>query len=176
MHLLEVLVGVRVPLESIVCYFHTFDNNLGIKQKFTKHSNIFLKMLFSVKYFQNCQACFGRPECEWVNTNLRLAISLCGNMAVFMMCSLIHLLWVDFSTCLVIFYLLGGVTRAAVDKTLETSNNCAAIYSSVGQLNLLKIWFSSGIYSNAASKPGFLYLCAHNWKYCQLSLKTVWEN
>ena len=27
----------RVPLENIVCYFHTFVNNLGIKQKFTKY-------------------------------------------------------------------------------------------------------------------------------------------
>ena len=28
---------LRVPLGSIVCYFHTFENNLGIKQKFTKY-------------------------------------------------------------------------------------------------------------------------------------------
>ena len=27
----------RVPLENIVCHFHTFENNLGIKQKFTKY-------------------------------------------------------------------------------------------------------------------------------------------
>ena len=27
---------LRVPLESIVCYSHTFENNLKIKQKFTK--------------------------------------------------------------------------------------------------------------------------------------------
>ena len=28
---------LRVPLESIVCYSHTFENNLRIKQKFTKY-------------------------------------------------------------------------------------------------------------------------------------------
>ena len=28
---------LRVSLESIVCYFHTFENNLGIKQKFLKY-------------------------------------------------------------------------------------------------------------------------------------------
>ena len=28
---------LRDPLESIVCYFHTFGNNLGIKQKFPKY-------------------------------------------------------------------------------------------------------------------------------------------
>ena len=27
---------LRVPLESIVCYFHTFENNLEINQKFSK--------------------------------------------------------------------------------------------------------------------------------------------
>ena len=27
---------LRGTQESIVCYFHTFENNLGIKQKFTK--------------------------------------------------------------------------------------------------------------------------------------------
>ena len=28
---------LRVALRGIVCYFHTFENNLGIKQKFTKY-------------------------------------------------------------------------------------------------------------------------------------------
>ena len=28
---------LRVPLESIVCYSHTFEDNFGIKQKFTKY-------------------------------------------------------------------------------------------------------------------------------------------
>ena len=28
---------LRVTLESVVCYSHTFENNLGIKQKFTKY-------------------------------------------------------------------------------------------------------------------------------------------
>ena len=28
---------LRDPLESIVCYSHIFQNNLGIKQKFTKY-------------------------------------------------------------------------------------------------------------------------------------------
>ena len=27
----------RASLESIVCYFYTFENNLGIKQKFSKY-------------------------------------------------------------------------------------------------------------------------------------------
>ena len=27
---------LRVPLEGIVCYFHTFENNLGIENKFIK--------------------------------------------------------------------------------------------------------------------------------------------
>ena len=31
-------------------------------------SNIFLEMLLLEKYMQNCQAFFGRSECEWVNT------------------------------------------------------------------------------------------------------------
>ena len=30
-------------------------------------SNIFQKMLLLEKYYQNCQACFGRSKCEWVN-------------------------------------------------------------------------------------------------------------
>ena len=29
-------------------------------------SNIFQKMLLLEKYYQNCQACFGRSRCEWV--------------------------------------------------------------------------------------------------------------
>ena len=29
---------------------------------------ISLKMLFLEKYYQNCQACFGRSECEWVKS------------------------------------------------------------------------------------------------------------
>ena len=28
---------LRVPLESIVCFFHTFENNLGMERKFTKY-------------------------------------------------------------------------------------------------------------------------------------------
>ena len=28
---------LRVPLESIVCYFHTFENNFGIKRLFTNY-------------------------------------------------------------------------------------------------------------------------------------------
>ena len=74
-----------VPPERIICYSHTFENNSGIKRKFTKYlkescclrvvvwlminispSNISQKMPLQVKYFQNCQACFGRSECEWV--------------------------------------------------------------------------------------------------------------
>ena len=30
-------------------------------------SNILLTMLLFEKYYQNCQACFDRSECEWVN-------------------------------------------------------------------------------------------------------------
>ena len=29
--------ALRVPPESIVCYSHTFENNLGMKEKFTKY-------------------------------------------------------------------------------------------------------------------------------------------
>ena len=28
---------LNIPIESIVCYFHTFENKLGIKRKFTKY-------------------------------------------------------------------------------------------------------------------------------------------
>ena len=46
---------LRVPLEIIVCYFHTYENNLGIKQKFTKYlkENCCLAsdQHFSFKYF-----------------------------------------------------------------------------------------------------------------------------
>ena len=31
------LFTLRDPLESVVCYSHTFQNNFGIKQKFTKY-------------------------------------------------------------------------------------------------------------------------------------------
>ena len=75
---------LRVPLRGIVCYFNTFENNLGIKQKFTKYllkscclalinispSNIFQKMLLIEIYIQNFQACFGLSECEWVNPHI----------------------------------------------------------------------------------------------------------
>ena len=30
-------LALRVPLESIVCYFHTFENNFGIKRIFTNY-------------------------------------------------------------------------------------------------------------------------------------------
>ena len=72
----------RVPLGSIVCYSHTFVNNLGIKHKFTKdlkescfcasdqhfsfkyllkklllvESNPFWSMLLPARFHQNCQA------------------------------------------------------------------------------------------------------------------------
>ena len=32
----------------------------------TSPSQIFQKMLLLGKYYQNCKACFGRCECEWV--------------------------------------------------------------------------------------------------------------
>ena len=70
-----------LPQESIVCYSHTFENNLRIKLKSTKYlkesclafdqhfpfKGFCQKMPLLVKYFQNLQACFGCPECEWVN-------------------------------------------------------------------------------------------------------------
>ena len=31
------LFTLRVSLESVVCYSHTFENNFGMKQKFTKY-------------------------------------------------------------------------------------------------------------------------------------------
>ena len=31
------LFTLRVPIESIVCYFHTFESYLRIKRKFTKY-------------------------------------------------------------------------------------------------------------------------------------------
>ena len=34
-------------------------------------SNIFQKILLLEKYYQNCQACFGRSECEWVKSSSR---------------------------------------------------------------------------------------------------------
>ena len=30
---------LRVPLESIVCYSHTYENNYGIKHNFTNYLN-----------------------------------------------------------------------------------------------------------------------------------------
>ena len=71
---------LRVPLERIVCYSHTFENNLGIKLKFTKkwkesfcmasdqhfYFKYFPENTFISKIFSNCQACFGCSECKWV--------------------------------------------------------------------------------------------------------------
>ena len=68
---------LRVPLEGIVCYFRTFENNLGIKQTFTKylkesccltsgqHSSFkyFPKNAFVRKIFPKLS---GWSECEWV--------------------------------------------------------------------------------------------------------------
>ena len=46
---------LRTPPESIVCYFHTFENNLGIKRKFKKYlkQSCYLTsgQHFSIKYF-----------------------------------------------------------------------------------------------------------------------------
>ena len=33
----EHIISLRVPLESIVCYSHTFENNMGIKLRFRKY-------------------------------------------------------------------------------------------------------------------------------------------
>ena len=67
---------LTVTLKRIVCYSHTFQNNLGIKQKLTKYLKESCCLTsfyhFSFKYFQkksfvreilpNCQACFGLSE------------------------------------------------------------------------------------------------------------------
>ena len=37
-------------------------------------SNFFQKMLLIEKYYLNCQACFGRYKCEWVNKNTKKTI------------------------------------------------------------------------------------------------------
>ena len=46
---------LKVPLESAGCYFHTFENNLRIKQKFTKYLResccLTLCLHFSFRYF-----------------------------------------------------------------------------------------------------------------------------
>ena len=68
---------LNVPLESVVCNFHTFENNLRIKQKFTKslresccltsgqHFSFryFPKNAFDRKIFPKLS---GLSECEWV--------------------------------------------------------------------------------------------------------------
>ena len=70
---------------NIVCYFHTFENNLGLKRNFTKYLKeicflssdqhfsfkYFPKNAFVRKYFQNCQASFGHSECKWVKVFLQ---------------------------------------------------------------------------------------------------------
>ena len=46
---------LRVPPETIVCYFHTFENNLGMKRKFKKYLKESFCLTsgqhFSIKYF-----------------------------------------------------------------------------------------------------------------------------
>ena len=78
---------LRVPLESIVCNFHTFENNLEIKQQFKEYlmesccvtsGQHFSLKSFQEKYFQNCQACFGRSKCEWVKM-YTTCLSICNN-------------------------------------------------------------------------------------------------
>ena len=78
---------LRNTLESIVCYSHSFENNLGIKQKLTKYLKescclasdqhfsfkCFQKDALYGKYFQNRQASFGRSECKWVNSFMPIA-------------------------------------------------------------------------------------------------------
>ena len=52
---------LRVPLETIVCYSYTFENNLGIKLKFTKYLKEICCMAsgqhFSFKYFPGKYFC-----------------------------------------------------------------------------------------------------------------------
>ena len=47
---------LRVTLQSVVCYSHSFENNLWIERKFTKHlkksSCLASEQHFSLKYFQ----------------------------------------------------------------------------------------------------------------------------
>ena len=40
-------------------------------------------MLLFEKYYQNCQACFGRSECEWVNIFLFLYLTETGDVYAF---------------------------------------------------------------------------------------------
>ena len=52
---------LRAPPESIVCYFHTFKNNLGIKRKFKKYLKesccLTSGQYFSIKYFSQNAFC-----------------------------------------------------------------------------------------------------------------------
>ena len=59
-HILNLVIKLnpftlRVPLKSIICYFHTFKNNLGIKRNFIKYLKESCCMAsdyhFSFKYF-----------------------------------------------------------------------------------------------------------------------------
>ena len=68
---------VKTPLEPNVCFFHTFENKLRTKRKFTKNlkesCSLASDKLFSFKcfpenafesnIFPNRQACFGCSEC-----------------------------------------------------------------------------------------------------------------
>ena len=68
---------LRGALETIVCYSHTFENNLGIKRKFTKYlkescsmasdQHLSFKFLqqnaFVSKIFPKSSGLFGHPEC-----------------------------------------------------------------------------------------------------------------
>ena len=53
---------LRVPTISIICYFHTFENNLGIKRKFTKYLKgsccLTSCQHISFKYFQKKCFCY----------------------------------------------------------------------------------------------------------------------
>ena len=83
---------LRVPLESIVCYFITFENNLRIKNKLTRHlkesccltsrQHFFFKYIpkkaFLRKIFPKCHACFGCSQCEWVNPSKVIFVSDLG--------------------------------------------------------------------------------------------------
>ena len=60
---------LRVPVQNVVCYFHTFENDFGIKRKFTKYlkeSCCFTSgKHFSFKYFPK-NAFVGKifPKCS----------------------------------------------------------------------------------------------------------------
>ena len=73
---------LRVPFECIVCYSHTFENNLVIQQKFAKYLNksccvasdkhfsikCFPKNIYVNRIFPKSPARFDHSGCKWDKT------------------------------------------------------------------------------------------------------------